>query len=100
MSKKTIEEEINEVLDIWTADHLTGFLREIIAFFEVYDVEDESDWILDAVGQEDERNVRLIRTVYLLSRIAEFYGGKLASMKVNFKNLYQRMEKKRVVDVS
>lgn len=99
MPRKTIEEEINDALGIWDAPQLTAFIRDIIPLFELYDVEDESDWVAEAVGEENERNVRLIRTVYLLSRIAEFHTGKLALMKIHFKDLYSRMEKQRVVDI-
>lgn len=98
-SKKTLEQEINEFLESWDADQMCAFLRDIIPLFELYDVEEESDWVRDAVGAENERNVRLIRTVYLISRIAEFHTGKLASVKMNFKNLYQKMEKHGAVEV-
>lgn len=92
MPRKTLEEEINEVLEMWDAPQLTAFLRDIIPLFELWDVEDESDWVKDAVGESDERNVRLIRTVYLVSRIAEFHAGRLANIKMHFKDLYKRME--------
>jgi len=91
--KKTIEQEINEFLEKWDANQMCDFLRDIIPLFELYDVEDENDWVKEAVGELNERNVRLIRTVYLVSRIAEFHAGILASIKMNFKDLYRRMEK-------
>ncbi|SRR5258706_11773514 len=96
--KKNLEDEINEFLKYWDADQMCAFLRDIIPLFELYDVEDEDDWVTNAVGKEDERNIRLIRTVYLVSRIAEFHAGKLASIKINFKNTYQKMEKQGTVD--
>lgn len=91
--KKTLEQEINEFLESWDCKQLTSFLRDIIPLFELYDVEDEDDWVKEAVGEENERNVRLIRTVYLVSKIAEFHAGKLCTIKINFKDLYKRMEK-------
>ena len=91
--KKTLEQEINEFLQYWDSDQMCAFLRDIIPLFELYDVEDENDWVSAAVGEENERNVRLIRSVYLISRIAEFHSGKFASIRINFKNLYRRMEK-------
>lgn len=91
--KKTLEDDINAFLESWDCTQLTAFLRDIIPLFELYDVEDEDDWVKDAVGEENERNVRLIRTVYLVSRIAEFHAGKLCSIKMNFKDIYKRMEK-------
>lgn len=91
--KKTIEDEIIDFLNSWGSDEMTSFLRDIIPLFELYDVDEENDWVKEAVGEEDERNIRLIRTVYLVSRIAEFHAGKLCFIKMNFKNLYLKMEK-------
>lgn len=96
-NKLTLEQEINEFLDIWGADQMCAFLRDIIPLFELYDVEEQEDWLKDAVGEDNERNVRLIRTVYLMSRIAEAHTGKLADLKIRFKDLYRRMEKEGVV---
>jgi hypothetical protein len=90
--KKDINEEINDFLASWDCDRMISFLREIIPLFELYDVEDENDWVKDAVGEENERNVRLIRTVYLMSRIAEFHSGRLCNLNVRFKHLWKRME--------
>ncbi len=93
--KKTLEEEINSFLETWDCKQLTNFLRDIIPLFELYDVEDEDDWLEEAVGGDEEnvRTVRLIRTVYLVSRIAEFHAGKLCTINVNFRNLWKKMEK-------
>ena len=91
--KKTLEEEINEFLEVWDCKQLTTFLRDIIPLFELYDVEDEADWVKDAVGESNERNVRLIRTVYLVSIIAENHAGILCSIKMKFKNIFKRMQK-------
>lgn len=93
--KKSIEQEINDFLDIWDCRALTTFLRDIIPLFELYDVEDEDDWVEKEVGGDAEnvRTVRLIRTVYLVSRIAEFHAGKLCTINIGFKQLWKRMEK-------
>lgn len=97
--KKTLEEEINEFLEYWDCDQMCAFLRDIEPLFELYNVTEEDDWVADAVGKEDERNVRLIRTVYLISRIAEFHTGKLSLVKVNFKDIYRRLEKHGTIEV-
>lgn len=96
MSKKLpLDQEINQFLQEWDSKHLISFLQDIIPLFELYDVQDEGDWVADEVGGDIEtvRNVRMIRTVYLISRIAEFHAGKLCLINVRFKNLWQRMEK-------
>lgn len=98
-AKKTLEDQINEFLEQWDSDQMCAFLRDIIPLFDLYNVEEEKDWVVDEVGKEDERNVRLIRTVYLVSRIAEFHAGKLSFIKMNFKDIYRKMEKQGEVEV-
>lgn len=90
--KKDINETINDALNDWDCDQQIAFLRDIIPLFELYDVEDEDDWVKNQVGEENERNVRLIRTVYLISRIAEFHTGKLVSFKCKYPGLYKKMQ--------
>lgn len=92
-SKKSIEEEISDFLDLWGRDQLVSFLRDVIPLFELYDVQDEGDWVEEAVGQEDMRNVRLIRTVYLVSKIADFHAGRLSTIKCQYKELWKKMQK-------
>jgi len=97
--KKTLEQEINEFFQVCHADKLCDFLRDIIPLFELYDVQDENDWVKDEVGEENERNVRMIRTVYLMSRLAEFQSGMLCTIRAQFKDLYKRMEKENQVEI-
>lgn len=99
--KKTLEQEINEFLELWNCKQLTNFLRDIIPLFELYDVEDEDDWVEKEVGGDEEniRTVRLVRTVYLLSRIVEFHSGTMAMTKCKFKDIYKRMEKEGAVEI-
>lgn len=90
--KKSIEDQINDALDFWDCKKQISFLKDILPLFELYDVENEDDWVKEAVGEENERNVRLIRTVYLISKIAESHAGSLASFRVKFPKLYEKME--------
>lgn len=96
--KKNLEQEINEFLDYFNCEKMIKFLKDIIPLFELYDVEDEDDWVKDAVGEEDERNVRLIRTVYLMSKIAENHSGSLAMIRSRFPNIWLKMEKQKVME--
>lgn len=97
--KKTLEDEINEFLEYWDCEKMCAFIRDIEPLFELYDVTEEDDWVKDAVGEDDERNVRLIRTVYLISRIAELHTGKLSLVRLNFKDIYRKMEKHGMVEI-
>lgn len=93
MKNKKIEDEINAFLEIWDAQQLISFISDIEPLLNLYDIDENNDWVKDIVGAEDERNVRLIRTVYLLSKIAENHSGKLAEIKYSFRNLWMRMER-------
>lgn len=92
---KTIEDEINAFLDVWDCKQICQFLRDIIPLLVLFDVDDEDDWIEKETGGDEEevRTLRLIRTVYLISKIAEGHTGKLAEVKIKFKYLYRKMEK-------
>lgn len=97
--KKTLEEEINEFLEHWDCKQMHNFFRDIVPLIDLYNLEEGSDWVAEAVGEEDARNVRMIRTIYLVSRIAEFHAAKLVSVKASFKDIYLRMEKEGAVEV-
>jgi len=59
---------------------------------ELYNVDEDNDWVKDVVGDEDVRTVRLIRTVYLVSKLAQKHSGMLSVINIRFKDLWKRME--------
>ncbi len=93
--KKKIEDEINDFLNIWNVKELISFLNNIIPLCELYDVDENDDWVEKELKENSDhiRNVRLIRTVYLLSKIAENHSGLLVMSKIHHKNLWKRLEK-------
>jgi hypothetical protein len=93
--KQNLEEEINHFLDRWDYKEQIQFLQDIVPLVELYNVDEDDDWVEKAVGGDIEnvRNVRLIRTVYLISKLAEFHAGKLCMINIEFKNLWKRIEK-------
>lgn len=99
-TKKTLEQEINEFLQVWDVDQMSAFLNDITPLFDLYDVDEENDWVEELVGKENQSTIRLIRTVYLISRIAEFHSSALCNIKMNFRNIYERMEKESIVDTN
>ena len=88
----SIENEINSFLMVWGSEELSSFLQDSLPLFELYDVDENSDWVEDVVGKEDAQNVRLIRTVYLVSRLAEHHAEGLSKLNNEFKDLWKRME--------
>jgi len=91
--KKTLEQEINEFLNVFGKNDLSNLLTDILPLLELYNVTEDKDWVRDAVGDEDCKNVRLIRTVYLMSWFCERHTSKMVSIKTKFKDLWRRLEK-------
>ncbi len=96
--KKTLEQEINAFLELWDVDMQVGFLEDLIPLFHLYNVDKDDDWVKNAVGGDDTNvaTVRLLRTVYIISKIAEHYAGRLCNININFKNLWKKMEQEGV----
>ena len=93
MAKKDIQQEINEFLELFDIKTLISFLECTIPLTELYDVEENKDWVEDYVGKDQASTIRIIRTVYLISKLADTNGGKFATVKVRFANLWRRLEK-------
>ena len=93
LAKKNIEAEINEFLEMLDVNSMISFLTCAFTLTELYNVEEEEDWVEKLVGPEQVITIRSIRTVYLMSKFAELQAGKLASTRVRFKDLWKRLEK-------
>lgn len=91
--KVTLEYEIVDFLHTWGSSHMRQLILDLYPLLQLYDVDEEDDWLKDVVGELDVDNVRLIRTVYILSRFAENHAGKLVELNVKFKKLWKKMEK-------
>lgn len=91
--KKNIEHELNEFLEEWDVQKLVAFLKDIMPLCELYNVSEDDDWVKDIVGEDGHKDIRLLRTMYLMSKIAENHSGKLAILRSKFPRLYERMEK-------
>lgn len=99
MGKHSLEEEVNKFLELWDLDQIRSLLGELAHIYELYDV-GEDDWVQQVVGdEEDARLVRLIRTVYLVSRLADFHAGRLVRIRTEFRGLWKRMEDQKCVEV-
>ena len=97
-NKKSIEDEINEALNFWGVDQMTSLLDDLVEIYRLYDVDEDYDWVVDKVGEENHVSIRLIRTVYLISKLANKHAGALAGFKIKFPKLCERMEKCEQVD--
>lgn len=90
--KRTVEQKIEGFLQIWDQESMIGLLSELAELFVLYDIEEMDDWLQREVGEDDTRNVRLIRTVYLISRVSELYAGRMCRSKMEFKDLWKELK--------
>ncbi len=95
MPKKSIEQEIEEFVELLDCDHLIQFIADFMPLYELLNVDEAEDWLRDAVGEADTQNVRLVQIVYLMSKLAENHSGRLCRLNYQFKGLWKRMEKER-----
>lgn len=93
MPKKDLQQEINEFLELFDIKSLIQLLECSMPLTELYNIEENNDWVEQAVGKDEVSTIRMIRTVYLISKLAETSGGKLATVRARFKDLYKRLEK-------
>lgn len=93
MQNIQIERDISNFLHEWGYDKMGDFLGDVMEVYQLYNVTKESDWVLDIVGADDVANVRLVRMVYLMSKIAQIYGSGLYKLNCQFKTLPAKMEK-------
>ena len=91
-NKKTIEDQINEFVKVWDVDSLINLFDLYEKLRHLYDVTEEDDWLEKIVGLEDRRNVRVVRTIYILSKLSQCFSGKMAITKINFPNLWKKLE--------
>lgn len=92
MNHKNIENEIADFLMQWDYNKMADFLEDVMELFDLYNIRLGHDWVLDLVGADDVKNVRLTRTVYIMSKIAIKYGSHLYKLNCTFKSLPHRME--------
>lgn len=91
MAKKDISREIFDFFQFWTVQDTTSFLEDVMLIFEMF--QEEEDPIIDPADEEDAKNTKLVRYVYLMSYLAETYAGKFARIKMEHKNLWKRLGK-------
>lgn len=93
MSKRTVQEEMGQFLQVWGADEMVKFFEDVLPLCMLYNVDlDADDWVVEAVGKDDAQSVRIARTIYLLLKFSENHAAKLCSLKMQFKGLTKKME--------
>jgi len=90
---KDIQFQINEFLEVWNLEQQEKFLRDVIPIFEMYyQIDKEGDIFERAETAQDAATVRLLRSVYLISKLAEYHAAKLATVRMQWPRLWKKME--------
>lgn len=90
--KKSLGDEANGILELFGPDKLIDFLKISWELYDLYGYDEEEDWVEKAVGS-DVNNVRLARTAYLLSALAEITHKPMAKIHRQFPDFYLRAER-------
>lgn len=92
-SRKNLNDELSEFLAYWDVDKTVALLEDLQEIFKLYDVDKEDDWLEKIVGREDVCEVRLARTVYLLSIMAHRWTPVFLRTRAEWPDLWRRIEK-------
>lgn len=97
MPKKfDVEKEIIDFFNLWDFKKLSNFVRDLIPLIDLYDTRIEEDAVKEFISDQDQQNVILLRTAYLLSIIADNHTSILSSTKIRHGGLYKRLKKEAV----
>lgn len=90
--KLSLEDEINEMLKVVHGDFVHDFFEELYLIFNIFNVTEDDDWVKVLVGEENFREVRLISSIYIFSRMAERFSSKFSQIKSHFPEFWKRLE--------
>lgn len=95
MSKKpiSVNEKAKGILQIFGPERLMQFIKDSWELYELYDVDEEDDWVAERVGEEDVRGVRLARTAYLLSLVAANHAKAFEKIQRKYPDFWKDAER-------
>lgn len=91
--KNELGDAVNGILSIFGPDQLTEFLRTTWELYDLYGRDEEGDWVADAVGIENVDEVRLARTAYILSVLAEQNAKLFDKINKRFPGFHKQAER-------
>lgn len=92
MTNEQLEKNIQKFFEVWDFEQMNDLARFFIEFLEVFELDKDLDWEKEVLQNEDKRNVKIIRCVYIILKLADLYSGKLLCTKAEFKNLWKKLE--------
>ena len=93
MSKKPLDRVLQDFLELWPVEILVDLLEDLFPLFDLYEPDGEGNWCLTQLEESDKKDVRMVRTIYLISKLCDRHSGRIAKTKVDFKDLWLRLEK-------
>lgn len=94
MKKKlSLDEQLNEIMQLFDFESMCDLMKCLAELFKIYNVDDEDDWIEKLVGKDNLQNVVRVRTVYILSKIADTHASKFSTCKIRFGGVWKQLEK-------
>jgi len=91
--KCSMQDKINSVLSVIGPEELYTLMEIGNEMFHLYDVDAEHDWVDRGQGPEDARTIRLTRTAYLLSKMADLFATPLKKIHRANPNCWVEMER-------
>jgi len=98
--KKDIETQMVEFTKYFGSKKMVSFIEHLMPLMQVFHTNDQSDWVIDKVGVENERNVRLLVVAYIVSKMAENHAGTLVYINIHFKGLWKALEEEAEKEIS
>jgi predicted KAP-like P-loop ATPase len=92
ITNEELESNIQVFFDKWSFEEMNDLARFFLEFLEVFELDKEMDWEKEVIANEDVRNVKIIRCMYIVLKMADLYAGKLVATKVEFKSLWRKLE--------
>ncbi len=99
-NKNTLGDDVNGILSLFGPDHLQDIMTQMWELYDLYGRDEEGDWVADAVGEGNVREVRLARTAYVLSAIADAHSKALGKIKSRFPGFHKQAEKLAIHELS
>lgn len=90
--KRSLGDEVNGILELFGPDQLLEFLKIGWELYDLYGRDEEGDWVEEIVG-DDVDEVRLARTAYLLSALAEKTHKPFSKIHRQYPNFYLKAER-------
>lgn len=92
--QSTLEDDINDFLTYWDVNQNTKLCHLLEDYYKLYNVTEDDDWVAKEIGGDEQHisTVRLIRTVYLISQIADGFTDMLQCVRKRYPKLWKRLE--------